>query len=479
MPPGIKSARRKQSQAMLDRLRRGFTEWLKSRTAQDRQRLQFSTPLAALDAEITGALRAIQEQVCAINLQLSAGAVYAACARCERLLGWLWGVFGYFRERFDQRDDPELAPTLFAADEVIWSCYSPILPAALSRSGREPSPLPCIAGEMSPAAIRRDRAPLSLIKEGTDFAPLRDYLDRLPISILRLPRTILEAPWMLILIGHEAGHFAQPLVQSGGGYELEFRREIEAAITGAGGTKEEAADWGGWAPEIFADWYSVLTMGPWAAWMMAQLELADETAMLIRRRNYPPRIVRLALLAALADGTTPSQAAALLLETGIDLNRANSTEGIRRALEQVAPLAAAIRVSKLGGVESLGATVGFRPADYSPNQEVERWSRDLLGVDPRPPVKSVRSARLIAAAAGAAYAQLMHIEGATERNPAEEELAKTAEKIRASAPEGRRAATAVAAPEPDAGLGLVEVIAALDAETGELTEVVETFTPDA
>ena len=57
--------------------------------------------------------------------------------------------------------------------------------------------------------------------------------------------------------------------------------------------------WREWSPEIFADWYSVLTMGQWALWAMAQFELQAQTDMLKPRRSYPSALARLHLLAQL------------------------------------------------------------------------------------------------------------------------------------------------------------------------------------
>ncbi|MBE7157595.1 MAG: hypothetical protein INR62_04025, partial [Rhodospirillales bacterium] len=116
MTPRRKLARREQTQRTLDRLTSDFAKWLEKRRNQDKVRLQFATALTALDTEINGALGAIREQVRGVDLALSAGAFYEACAQCDRLLAWLWGVFVFFRERFDQRDDPALAATLGAAD---------------------------------------------------------------------------------------------------------------------------------------------------------------------------------------------------------------------------------------------------------------------------------------------------------------------------------------------------------------------------
>jgi len=51
-----------------------------------------------------------------------------------------------------------------------------------------------------------------------------------------------------------------------------------------------------WSEEIFADLFSVLATGPWGAWAMAELEMADEASMLVDRPRYPKSIARLSLL---------------------------------------------------------------------------------------------------------------------------------------------------------------------------------------
>jgi len=203
------------------------------------------------------------------------GEVYAKCTQTERRSVWLWRVFEFFRSKFDQRDDEKLKPILQAADEVVWSCYKPFF----QNNGIkiEPAPLPFIGEDYSPSALRKDRMPGSLYKQGEDFAPLKEYLDQLPIPILQLPPNIVTSHWALVLIGHEVGHFIQPLISED--YEDTFREMLAKAVEDAGGDENMQQRWREWAPEVFADWYSVLTMGQWALWTMAQFEFQAQTDM--------------------------------------------------------------------------------------------------------------------------------------------------------------------------------------------------------
>ncbi len=68
-------------------------------------------------------------------------------------------------------------------------------------------------------------------------------------------------------------------------------------------SEEDAGLWGNGSAEIFADWYAVVTMGQLVVWAMAQFEIADRASMMKRRRSYPAPLVRVKLLAEIAEDT--------------------------------------------------------------------------------------------------------------------------------------------------------------------------------
>ena len=181
----MKESRRIQAKIEIIRLLETVKDWKERRTDDDSDyRGQHNSQIKAITEEVNGAAEIIKTEINNLDLKsLSLGEVYAKCFQTERRIVWLWRVFEFFRSKFDQRDNEKLKPILQAADEVVWSCYKPFF----QKSGVkiEPAPLPFIGEDYSPSALRKDRMPGSLYKQGEDFAPLKDYLDQLPIPILQ------------------------------------------------------------------------------------------------------------------------------------------------------------------------------------------------------------------------------------------------------------------------------------------------------
>ncbi len=352
------ASRKEQTTAELARLKKTTAAWQADRRRKDTTaagyRGQYESQLVAIGNLVDQAVADLEAEL-GVAHDEPAGDYFARCARIDRAISWTWHFFGYFREKFDQRDDAEMGPILRMADEVVWSCYRPFF-ADSKLAQAPPAPLPCVVDEMSPAAIREDRVPDDLKGAG----PLQDFVDRLPVPILKLPRSVVSAPWLVTLIGHETGHFIQPQVAPD--YVRQFRLEIEAAVAAAGGKPEDAARWGTWAPEIFADWYSVLTMGPWALWALAQVELMEKPKMTQMRFGYPPPLVRLALVARLADAATGTREASALLES-MDLNPPPGGSGALPDLDWVDALPGKIRACAPAGTRSLGLGTGEEKVD--------------------------------------------------------------------------------------------------------------------
>lgn len=428
--------------------------------------------LKAIKGEIDGAAQIINNGLNEVDLTETVGSVYAKCAQHDRQFVWLWRVFDFFRERFAQRD-VEGSPTekvLRAADDVIWSCYRPFF----KDDRREPPPLPYVEAGYSPAALRRDQTPGSLVKRGKELDPLRECLKRMPIPLLQLPPVGLNSVWALALIGHEVGHFIQPAVSDD--FVSVFRSIVEEAAREVKGCDDEEAErWGDWSPEIFADWYYTVTMGPWAVWVMGQFELADEAKMLEQRDGYPSRVSRMALLAALTDrylpgdDAQPGAGARMLLNLGIDTEAAaRADKGVAKDMEIVRAVCRAIKTSALPcELGELSDRVRFKAKDYVIDPEtknsgdVDKWAKTLQGgewnMESR---KDVRAARLIVAGAAQAWSELLprwselkrempkgrgHGAGVasveeemTYPTEAEEINARALERIAATAEEGKR-----------------------------------------
>src|SRR5262249_54014944 len=157
----------------------------------------------------------------------------------------------YFRDKFDQRDDPLLSPVLGAADDVVWSCHQQIYRQAKAwepqvESG--PAPLPYIESWYSPQAFPAELVPQDL-KSEVDVGFLREYLNKLPIPVVRLQPACVDAPWWLIYLGHEVGHHIQFSILPEMGLIERFKEAVGAAVLAHGGSDEDAKRWRQWSPE--------------------------------------------------------------------------------------------------------------------------------------------------------------------------------------------------------------------------------------
>ena len=142
-----------------------------------------------------------------LDLALSEGAIYEACRTCDLRLLWLRRVWDFFREKFDQRDG-DLADTLRAADEIVWSCYRQVFDRAKQIAPQltaGPAPLPFIEPRYSPSTFPADLVPAGLQSE-IDKPFLREHLNRLPVPVVRLQPACVSGPWWLVYAAHEVGH---------------------------------------------------------------------------------------------------------------------------------------------------------------------------------------------------------------------------------------------------------------------------------
>lgn len=90
------------------------------------------------------------------------------------------------RPGFDQRDG-DLADTLRAADEIVWSCYRQVFDRAKQIAPQLTAglaPLPFIEPRYSPSTFPADLVPAGLQSE-IDKPFLREHLNRLPVPVVR------------------------------------------------------------------------------------------------------------------------------------------------------------------------------------------------------------------------------------------------------------------------------------------------------
>lgn len=290
--------RREETQRELAYLQEALTSWLEHRRTRDRDGRgeyigRHKTQLQALESTLIGSVTALQSGLADVDANQTAGSFYADCRAYDQAAVWLERAWEYYREKFDQRDDERLGPLVRAADEVIWSCYRQVFAQAELRAPtlkQGAVPLAFVEPEYSPAARLAHRVPPDL-RPSARF--LQEFLRTLPVPLLRLPPWCVEAPWWLVFVAHEVGHYVV--------YDLEllshFRAAIREAARGQGLTETEQKRWEAWTEEIFADLFAVVMIGPWALWSMIEVEWGPPALMVRRRAAYPAPVVRLKVLA--------------------------------------------------------------------------------------------------------------------------------------------------------------------------------------
>jgi len=461
MPLLAKDARRNQALAEIDSLKSELDEWHARWTAADRHddgspRGQYQTQLGAVYSEVGGTAQILRSDLISLDVSGDAGDVYGKCALAERQIIWLWRVWYFFRDKFEQRDDRRFSDILSAADEVVWSCYRPFFQLPWLKQLRQPAPLPYVEPDFSPAVLRRDQKQV-LDRKDRDFLLVRKAFSDLPVPILKIPITSINNPWALVLIGHEVGHVVEPLLEAD--FRDTFREALRSAIRRAGEKEDDQETWGGWADEIFADLYSILTMGQWAVWAMTQFETAEAAVMMERRFLYPSPLVRLALMTALARHYG--------LELDSPVADAAASDEVKRDLGYVGPVVDAI--TALPQILQLVGALPFSKSSYETKKlagnagEVEQWSQHLLGKSNSPVSGMLRSARMVVAGAAHAWSETVFAEGPNRPKDGGEGLRQNAiAKIKASAAPGVRSAVAPTAPKREPGRALFGVLARAD-----------------
>src|ERR1051326_5707945 len=421
-----------RSRSDLARFVADLNEWREKRLLVD----PFRSTLDALHKELTATATKLSEYLDGPTATI--GEAFEKGTRFDTALGWLRRVFAFFRDRFDQRNGT-YGTALRAADEVIWSSLR-----ACAAARDEPAPVAYIDAQYSPAAFRRDRSLAALVDRGSGFEFLREYLRTLPIPVLRLPMLAIDAPWALVVIGHEIGHFVQTVV--GANYDKTFEALVGEVAKAAGASVDEIKAWQDCSAEIFADWYSIGVMGPWALWAMAQFEIATDATMRQRRTlsGYPSAIVRLDLLRRLADAYSPpgrklGTEVAQTLEVSLD-PAADATVEEQRDRTVAKAVADRLATEPLGAAGKFDVALKFNAAVYADGGDVALWAGALSGKNGRVPLKKIWEARYIAAASAKVVSEKVlqkDEERVTFRRTFSE---KTFGMIAASAVEGTRAA---------------------------------------
>jgi hypothetical protein len=435
------TTRRAKSEVVLGELGRSIEDWLDQRDRKDTRR-QHATQLAAIGAVLRRGLARLENDFDAIPANGDAGAFFAATRALDARMIWFDRLWRYFDVKFAQRGDHSaFKNVLLLADEMVWSCYSQVFDRAralaLPISEHMSAPLAFVDPQYSPAAFPSKLVPDDL--QGRD-APewLGDVLNRMPVSVVRIPPSAAAAPWSLALLAHEVGHHIQFDLLPDKRLVTAFRTAIEEAVAQTD-SFSEAKTWGRWSVEVFADIFSAVCIGPWAVRAMFELEFSKPEAIAAPREFYPPGATRLALLAAAVDRVTASTRGARELR---GLVAVDANDAVLKAVLDVA----------LGPLPEVGATLS-QLCDTGVDgfaTDIASWAESLARGENREPDKSTRSARILVSAACDAWDTIAAASEGKALETAHHEFCRRVEKaILLGAPDGERGAEdLVVATEP-------------------------------
>jgi hypothetical protein len=355
------------------------------------------TQLDLLTTVVLDLVDEITRRIDAIDPAIGTGSVYEECRNSDRRLLHARRLWRWYADKLDQRagsPDDTVVLTLLAADEVVWSCWKTAFTAL---GGPLPAaPIPYLAPQFSASATPRTSPPPDL-RPGLDDL-LRRHIEQLPVAAIGLPPVCSRRPWWIILCAHEASHHVQFELP---GLEDFTQEQVVAAAYGAGDDVELAEAWRPWCRELFADACSVLLTGPAAIWAVGELEMRTSPG--LRKsasESYPPPLVRLAVLQALAaqagipagDRAFPRQATG----SGGDDERLH---GLLTAVPAVASALLGLTSSTGRPLRSLACPT----ADAYRDGRIAGWRAELLGTDEPVPVRTLEAARFWASAGVGAW----------------------------------------------------------------------------
>jgi hypothetical protein len=389
----------------IERFGRSVEDWHTRRSVADPNH-QYATPLRIIRDEVTTSLARLRPEYERLA-DLDRGAAYRECRRLDAVYLFIWQLYDWYREKFDQRDTA-LRPVLLAADEVVHSCYATAFPNRSTRPSTEP--LVFVEPTMAPEA-RRWHVPPEGIDPVPDSKSTRGILDErveiLSIPTIRLPLLTLNEPWMLVLLAHEVGHHVHQglgeLVWTGFGADVGSHA---AQLAG----HEAKGLWRSWAREIFADLFGVLACGPSLIWAVSELEWGMDAHTASSALGYPPPPIRWNLMSSALEKAglcdRPSFVTEVLL--AVDTLPDDAGAPLRNGLRAVPSIAGAILapVSEPPGMPSFLDLASFSAKDHQSHGAVETWTQRLTTSSW--PVRSGdrADARLCVAAAAAAWATL-------------------------------------------------------------------------
>ncbi|HEU0104285.1 MAG TPA: hypothetical protein VFR07_18390 [Mycobacteriales bacterium] len=381
----------------IEHLSSRIEQWVQLRRT-DARFARFVVHLDLLRAVLQRMLEVLADHLRARTAGLDDPQAYPCCRTVDAGVVHVQRTFEWYAQKYDQRLDDRLAPVLQAADEVVRSCWAE--PFVLTRQPPPPGPLAYLDARFDAMATPRVSPPPDLRAPADSV--VAECVQQLPIPTIALPATAVDEPWWLVLAAHETGHHVQRDLADG------LVAGSRAAVAVAAG--DLADDWSAWSLEVFADAWSVLMVGPHAAWAVQELQHGPPDALVVVPApgdRYPPPAVRWALLGELARSAGvagPGCDGAEQVRGWVDgLPAAAVHPKARAAVQQqlaVVPAVAAALVGLTIGERTLGQVSGLRPQWFGAGGRTDLWSGQLAAVAPVLSPLKERPAARIAVSAG-------------------------------------------------------------------------------
>jgi hypothetical protein len=406
---------------------------------------QYRTQLTSLSSVLLPTLHQIERHVEEAASKAEGRRIYGLARATDQRVAFCWRLWRWFADRFDQREDEVLRPTLLAADEVVWSVWATAWRAAGQTPG--PAPLPYIDTVHIANATPRVAPPAAVRVSNSDDL-LREQLATLPIPIIGLPPVVLRRPWWLVVAVHEAGHHVQ--------YDLDEHLvarvavALGEAVTAVGADEQQRREWSNWGRELFADAFSAVMVGPASLWAVEELEQRDGAGLLSSPNPlYPPPVVRVAAMRAALEAV--GHAAPDTVVTMPAEPQPDAAERVGQLREHVEPAVDTLLDVPMGqtSLRSLGSDALAR------SQAAARWRNRLADGNGLAPERKLEAARDCLAGAVQAWSDSVDGSGpALELGTLRERMLNV---LTASREEGVRATTS-APPTDEAVAGLVGVL---------------------
>jgi hypothetical protein len=251
--------------------------------------------------------------------------------------------------------------------------------------------------------VPRDEPPQDL-RSDVDAKFLNSMLREMPVPVVAISPNCADEPWTLAFLAHEVGHHVQHDFLPNGGLIDEFG----AILMAHGG-----ASWKQWGQEIFADVFSILTLGHWALWALTELVWSDTETMLDDSNpRYPSPLLRLLFMQALADKLSLDGKFALrgmdsaeLLQNPVVVGGRDLRQSTQDAQPLIGPVVEAV-LDALPHVGKLPDLLGFQSENYlAPGGMAHLWSQMLVGSTHLEPRQQLASSRMVLSGGVEAWAK--------------------------------------------------------------------------